>query len=141
MEEQRKQGMESLFIPYNLALKLKEKGFDEECLAYWSEGFLYLKTSSGLEHGIKNQDLYHTKFLAPLYQQIIDWFREKHKIIPSVDRYLDKDKLYYKAFIQYSNGSCSTALHSENNPSHSSFAFNSYYSALTKALEEAFKLI
>ena len=27
--------MKHLFVPYELALKLKEKGFNEECLARW----------------------------------------------------------------------------------------------------------
>ena len=33
MEKVKKQGMESLFIPYDLALELKELGFNEGVLA------------------------------------------------------------------------------------------------------------
>jgi hypothetical protein len=35
MEEVKKQGMESLFVPYEIALELKELGFDEPCFAYF----------------------------------------------------------------------------------------------------------
>ena len=60
MEEVKKQGMESLFCPYEQALALKELGFDEPCMS--------------------SRDMNNGKGLIqlPLYQQAFRWFREKH---------------------------------------------------------------
>lgn len=75
--------MKHLFVPYKLALKLKEKGFDEPCLAHWkwspkfSEGVLYR-----LKFSCTDKSNAH-RCQAPLYQQVIDWFREKHSIFIS----------------------------------------------------------
>lgn len=65
--------MEKLFVPYGLAVKLKELGFDEKCLAYYSnkDEYLFFSTIKELPDGFA---------LAPLWQQAIDWFREKHYI-------------------------------------------------------------
>jgi len=67
--------MTDQFVPYEVALKLKEKGFDETCLAFYTnEGVLY---SEGWGYK-KNNNVYETETLAPLYQQVFKWFREKH---------------------------------------------------------------
>ena len=65
MEEVKKQGMESLFCPYELALELKELGFNEECFGWYSpvlNGLLIYcnSTNDGTE------EKYCT---APLWQQ------------------------------------------------------------------------
>lgn len=90
--------MKHLFVPYELALKLKEKGFDEECFGNydcWSK-----KEPARLMTNIYPYFLgqeYAKRFdktciLAPLYQQVIDWFREKHSIRSYIDqRVLDID--------------------------------------------------
>lgn len=76
--------MENLFVPYDLALKLKEKGFDEPCFTWYEVHDLYK------EHELNNFLLYrnHNRFVndisAPLYQQVIDWLREKHEIEASI---------------------------------------------------------
>lgn len=74
--------MKKLFVPYEIALKLKQLNFDEECIALFDKD----GEISGVEYidiihlnGIRQKDLtYHYPTLAPLYQQVIDWFREKH---------------------------------------------------------------
>lgn len=84
--------MKHLFVPYNLALLAKEKGFDEPCFGIW------------MERGIKHDVIYVAKqddawmaqqndgILAPLYQQIIDFLnkigKEQH-----LDIYLTYDGL------------------------------------------------
>lgn len=71
------------FVPYELALKLKELGFDEPCfvlykasnnnqLAYAPHG---ITTNSQLSQGDSNN------IAAPLFQQAFRWFREKYHII------------------------------------------------------------
>ena len=60
--------MEKEFVPYELAVKLKELGFDEECF--------------GAYHHANNLDLwsgdydYSYAVKAPLWQQAFDWFRD-----------------------------------------------------------------
>lgn len=77
--------MEKQFVPYELAVKLKELGFDEPC-------FYYYEANRKLEtNGISS--IYYAKYIkkgtnacvAPLWQQAFDWFREKYRyssIIP-----------------------------------------------------------
>ena len=82
MEEVKKQGMESLFCPYEQALALKELGFDEISLFCYdtvNEGnplshCPHLLLNSQLE-GFENEPI-----SAPLYQQAFRWFREKYML-------------------------------------------------------------
>ena len=79
--------MENLFVPYKIALLLKKKGFDEECL-----GVYY-----GINHSLftdvrikcfKSQktaddilgDGKITVILSPIHQQVLDWLLEKHNL-------------------------------------------------------------
>ncbi len=59
--------MKKEFVPYDRALKLKELGFDEPCIATHGYLELYINTDDG-----------HLK--APLYQQAFRWFREEHQL-------------------------------------------------------------
>src|ERR1039457_228403 len=82
--------MTKLFVPYKLAEDLKKIGFDEPCLAMYSDENLdmwlqdqYDLRSEGEEDGFqfKNSDYDDSRYVAaPLYQQVIDWFYEKHNI-------------------------------------------------------------
>lgn len=95
--------MREQFVPYEIALKLKEKGFDEPCLLQEGYIFSYFGESKYRFHsqltggpfgtdlkGKKNSDLkgelpkYKDWVLIPLWQQVIDWFRTKHNIDISV---------------------------------------------------------
>jgi len=72
--------MKHLFVPYKLALKLKEKGFKEECICgYNSFKLLTSKVSysTGNDCECRWDDRYDTDVRAPLYQQVIDWFDKK----------------------------------------------------------------
>ncbi len=59
--------MKKEFVPYDRALKLKELGFDEPCIATHGYLELYINTDDG-----------HLK--APLYQQAFRWFRDIHEL-------------------------------------------------------------
>lgn len=130
--------MEKLFVSKELAVKLKEKGFDEECLAYWSEGELFAKTSNGIKSGIKNQDLYPTKYLAPTHQQVIDFFREKHNLVLDVFQEFNGTDAYtgfWEVDIsELRNYKQPHILVIEE-------TFETYYEALNKAIESALTLI
>jgi hypothetical protein len=63
--------MQKEFVPYNLAIQLKELRFDEPCFSYYKEKELksgYCRNKSD------------TFCSAPLYQQAFRWFREKYRL-------------------------------------------------------------
>jgi hypothetical protein len=62
--------MEKEFVTYEQALALKELGFDDECLKYYSEEYGMFVVSDYYDGG-------HF-VLAPLKQQVFRWFREKY---------------------------------------------------------------
>ena len=68
--------MKHLFVPYELALKLKEKGFDEPCIAHHvfeqPENNYVFQMGAYFYREIKPN---YTP--APLYQQVVDWLYEK----------------------------------------------------------------
>jgi hypothetical protein len=90
--------MKEQFCNYDIALKLKELGFDEPCIAFFNTSsitslcfcdvFGFVIEHEGDEY-IKNSDEY--KVAAPMWQQTIDWFREKHGLIIYISTY-QKDK-------------------------------------------------
>ena len=78
--------MEKEFVPYELALRMKQLGFDEPCFGryYYKESYPMLNPNSGetelvFEFGqyIKQTEI---TILAPLYQQAFRWFREKYDL-------------------------------------------------------------
>lgn len=76
--------MKHLFVSYEIAKTLKEKGFNEECIAYYLGSLEFRGTEHDLvlvENEInKLENNWKTTISAPLYQQVIGWFREKHGI-------------------------------------------------------------
>ena len=74
--------MEKEFTPYELALELKELGFDEPCFGYWSnwavqEPFL-LTCELGKEIESASINRKNILFKAPTFSQSFRWFREKY---------------------------------------------------------------
>ena len=100
MEEVKKQGMESLFVPYEIALALKELGFDEPCLrTYTWNGFDFdvltciSDNVTTMEKRLNsNNDKYTCS--APLYSQAFRWFREKYKLDIISRPHIGKSKKY-----------------------------------------------
>lgn len=77
--------MKHLFVPYSIAKYLNELGFDEPCLAYYSDTYLYI---TGDNIGFTNKALKRTSEIrgenliaAPLYQQVVDWLYYPHNIV------------------------------------------------------------
>ncbi len=113
--------MNNLFLPYELALIAKQKGFNEDCFggfnAYKELRFDYVGLVNNKQFSMPPQN----HVAAPLYQQIIDWFRKK--------------SIY---FIE--------SPHREENPAYFLFVpgittENYGPFLLNKAIEDAFKLI
>jgi hypothetical protein len=79
--------MEKEFVSYGIALKLKELGFNEPCITYYYELTSNLRTHLGVD--ILNAWTYKGNkklgfTLAPLYQQVFKWLRNKYDIDFSV---------------------------------------------------------
>ncbi len=119
--------MKNLFIPYELAIKAKEMGFNEECLA------TQVKNGTPVVqiHPVKNstlESMLPSIICVPIYQQIVDWFREKHQI-----------EIAYKL-----TGSNHRFCWVKNESKPIEFTkgdVGGYYGAFNKAIEESFKLI
>ena len=68
--------MEKEFVPYEIALTLKELGFDEPCLGNYRLPTNRLIT----EWEIKNTPENCLGIYAPTFSQAFRWFREKHNL-------------------------------------------------------------
>ena len=90
--------MEKQFVTYEIALKLKELGFDEECLA-WYLPEIYIKDNICtpiLGAYCRNWSSSKDRLNCPLYQQVTDWFREKHNIHIEVELTDNTMQFYYQ---------------------------------------------
>ena len=69
--------IEKEFIPYELALELKQLGFNENCIATYSED-----RDFELQDFEQNYDTFPPQIIsAPTYAQAFRWFRDKHQLI------------------------------------------------------------
>jgi hypothetical protein len=103
MKTNNKQQTAVDFVPYELALELKQLGFDEPCLATIDQtDFIHIK---GTEYPIRGAMIYDT-IDCPTYSQAFRWFREKHY----VDSYIgfkkdtDKEFSFYYYQINWTKG-------------------------------------
>lgn len=122
--------MKELFLPYELAVIAKEKVFNEKCLGYYDTG-CQLIIAKSKDH----KQYYQQRCLAPLYQQIIDWFRDKHKIHISIRantngvEFTSYEFTIFRVHRQTANQFVTIGNGKD------------YYLLLNKAIEEAFKII
>lgn len=67
--------MEKEFVPYELALRMKQIGFNENKFAYYylHKNKPLLETQGSYDFGTHSNSV-----SAPLYQQAFRWFREKY---------------------------------------------------------------
>ena len=71
--------MEKEFVPYDLAVKLKEAGFDEPCMGvYYGDVEDIQFTLNVRETQYYAQKGYKDGVLAPTFSQAFRWFREKY---------------------------------------------------------------
>lgn len=81
------ESMKEQFVTYDIALKLKVLGFDEECLARYLVVTEWEKPTGEIRLQISNNctNTHNALFKAPLWQQVIDWFRIKYNWLIVVD--------------------------------------------------------
>ena len=70
--------LDSQFVPYDLSLKLKELGFNEECFGFYDDK--YNKDNGLYLNSILNADGRYIYTKAPLWQQAFNFIREKYDI-------------------------------------------------------------
>jgi len=130
--------MKELFIPYELALLAKLKGFDKKCFGFFKHENNQLRVES------TNDSIARAYVIAPIYQQITDWFRDIHGIHVNADL-LPNVKKYRATFVPLSFTPKSFTSHKEYYKEREKFStinkFDDYYEALNEAIKEAFKLI
>lgn len=126
--------MKKYFVTYEIALALKELGFDEisrfgsetslynskgEHIFYSNYGFMY----SGLSDGYIS---------APLWQQVIEWFRNIHNIHISIPNYYDGWRIDIRGFKQ----NIDVEYHSKPG-----MCLEDYYEAREQAILKAIEII
>lgn len=66
--------MNNLFVPSEIALALKEIGFDEPCFGWYADK----KPGDFIQEPVKRQNYFaFQRASAPVYDQVVDWFRAK----------------------------------------------------------------
>lgn len=124
--------MKHLFVPYDIARQLKEKGFNKECFGIYGNNKDLILDDEWL-YSTNVETMSETENpTAPLYQQVIDWFREKHGIMVYADYAFENKGKFFGAYCGLNGKYSDTEITDKQ---------NSYYEALTKAIEAALKLI
>jgi hypothetical protein len=111
--------MKSQFVPYDIAVKLKEVGFHENCFGWWQGKKICSYTGSGEE--VKGYKL-KAHILAPTYQQAIDWFRQNKGITLEIN--IDKKRNAYYFGVYSASGDVSFANEADD-----------YYTTLNKGIK------
>ena len=135
--------MEEQFATYEIALKLKELKFDEECLCTYAKNdkrFMRNPGTNMLDEPIEdapyywqNSKVHESVICAPLWQQVIDWFREKQNICINIEPItFDDEPTYIFEIINLKNG---RLLNNINN------SFTDTNEAREQAILEALELI
>lgn len=123
--------MKNLFLPYELSILAKEKGFNEPCLTWYLSIGVLNEANRDLRLSNFNTDTFAVS--APIYQQIIDWLREEHRIIVSVDVSPYTPSLNW-GYVKSVESKIGKWTNEQENPL-------PYYEALNKAIKEALILL
>ena len=125
-----------------LCIKLKEKGFDEGCISQFrgedTQPVCQMDYKLNYE---KNSDYNNDNnywLACPTYDQICEWFREKHNICVSSDGILNKTVKPYAIWFM---PTVTTMDEDYDSPFDVDSITDNYYDALNEAINEALKLI
>ena len=75
--------MEKEFVPYEQALALKELGFKEPCIYVFLDKDIIRQNYGLMNYSIQ---MHPDGILAPLYQQVFRWFRDKYELYFNIHR-------------------------------------------------------
>ncbi len=124
--------MEKEFVPYELALKMKQLGFDEPCFGYWyteQEEYKKIDIQLATIDFLEGEEDY---ILAPTWQQAFRWFREKYKIHHRVDIQDLSENLYDYEILEVLDGF---------NDTYTGSSFKSYEEAQTACLANLIEIV
>lgn len=97
------------FLPFELAVKLKEKGFDYPCIGHYVNNQLYIAHYQNAFHSDKDESLD-----APTISQVLKWLRKEKKIFISIlpiATFSTIDKVAFYYLIEYnSTGEAMTSI-------------------------------
>lgn len=124
--------MEREFVPYELAVKMKELGFEQPCLGIYNPS----SSINFLSFGQYNCQ-YPVSTLAPLWQQAFDWFREKHNMLANV--YSNASGYLYEMHDAI-GGTHRLSFDDESGDCEMSGMFTTYEKARTALLEKLIEL-
>ena len=133
--------MEKEFVPYELALELKELGFDEPCFGWYDAerpmdiNYDRTNNSCGWLNGL------HCS--APTYSQAFRWFREKYDIHYSINRECSQHdhKWGYNWSLYNYTGIFDEFLTSHPDAPAGEWVYETYEEAERECLKEIIKII
>jgi hypothetical protein len=102
--------MEKEFIPYELALRLKQLGFNEPCFAFFNGKYhdWLIDDNNGLETPTINPNKNVGECVKrPTFSQAFRWFREKYNLDKIIDNWTEQPmngEIWDKAYQYYING-------------------------------------
>ena len=87
--------MKNQFVTYEIALKLKELRFDEPCFGGYYHEDKEINHDLFIGYNMFDGEEFNREYfiLAPLWQQVFDWFREKYNIYIKISY---KGKYWYE---------------------------------------------
>ena len=131
--------MKKEFVTYEIDLKLKELGFDEECIGVFDRNgkisgidFIDISNLQGINYSCISHNY---PILAPLYQQAIDWIREKYNISLEIFTLSYHNSIQYCFNIKKLEDTTISVLHKGN------IYYPSYYEAREQGILKAIELV
>ena len=101
--------MEKEFVPYDLALELKELGFDETCFGSIDQiGYIHVKGSKSSPRG----SMMYNTINCPTFSQAFRFFREKYKLTGLIE--IGTQEFSYQVFDNKGNRQLGTEPMSYN---------------------------
>lgn len=136
------------FLPYELAVKLREKGFNETCIALITEKDFLIPLRFDDEEELEfNQEIKKHNNVpcipTPLYKQVTDWLRKKHKIGLNIVEIGDDFKIHYKKNSSENMPNFLWHLTNKKGETHNTLGGgdNNYLKCFNKAIIQILKLI
>ena len=140
-----KENIQKEFVTYKIALALKELGFNEPCFGWlsWING----TTAYLFQYKTTNKELielnnHKNNCAAPLWQQVINWFRENYLIdlliLPQSQSACDPLPLYFMAIESYKNNVFNEVFNSTNTTE--LLHYDDYYEAREQVILKAIEI-
>lgn len=118
------------FLPYDRALKLKQLGFDEECIAYYD-----LRNDLEFYGGDNLKDTHCVQLNTPLFQQAFRWFREEYNLFGCIDLQVCTPPHWFLRIDEISKNDY--IFHSEDE----NYRFNTYEEAKLACIDKLIEIV